>query len=421
MADGFRVRFPVTESTIPIIIQATNRSTLFEAKVLARLTEEHTVQSYLVKRLQKFWSGPILLATSKNHMDDSLVAEGERLGIEIFRGAQENLIWRLWEAARKLGVQHFVRVFGSYPLTDLQSMARLVAEHLTTGAEYSYNEHRQGVPWGMGCEVIKTKTLEKMADLNLSLEQKEAGTLYIRQNPDHFKIHRSDSPLTRLNLKLALETGKDLFLLRDIVHHLPEVDLPSVLEYLDAHPIFALSNQEFPANEVGLEKLYLHPAKIDHLILQRDHKIDLTYPISAEVSLTNRCNLNCLYCSDRGLRQRQGLHSELSEATLNRLFEDLKAGGTQGVVIEGGGEPTLHPNFAQIIRKLMKVGLPAGLITNGVLPLPADILQAFEWIRVSLDSSTPEEFCSLKGRDAFDQVLYNIYSYASHCPTVELG
>lgn len=411
----------VNKADIPIIIQATTRSNLFEAKVLAPLTVEDTVQSYLVKRLKKFWAGPILLATSNSAMDDRLVEEGEKLGIKIFRGPQENLILRLWEAARKTGCQQFVRVYGSYPLTDLKSMERLVEEHLALEMEYSYNEHPQGVPWGMGCEVINIKTLERIVDLNLSAEQKEAGTLYIRQNPDVFKIHRSISSLTRLNLKLALETEKDLFLLRDIVRHLPEVDLFSVIGYLDDHPILATSNQEFPPNEVGLEKLYLHPDKIKPLIHQRDQAIDLTYPISVELSLTNRCNLNCSYCSDRGLRKRQGLQRDLSDDSLFRLFEDLKTGGTQGVVIEGGGEPTLHTDFEKIIRKLQEIGLPMGLITNGVLPLSSDILTAFEWIRVSLDSSTAEEFYSLKGRDEFEKVLLNIYNYAARCPAVGVG
>ncbi len=410
----------MNKENIPIIIQVTTRSILFEAKVLALLTEEDTVQSYLVKRLKKFWPGPVVLATSNSPMDDCLVEEGEKLGIKVFRGAQENLILRLLKAARETGCQDFVRVYGSYPLTDLQSLDRLVEEHLALGMEYSYNEHPQGVPWGTGCEVINARSLERIANLSLSPEQKEAGTLYIRQNPDIFKIQLSVSPWTRLNLKLALETEKDLFLLRDIVRHLPEVDLPSIIEYLDGHPILARSNQEFPPNEVGLEKLYLHPYKIEALIHQKPG-IDLTYPISVELSLTNRCNLNCLYCSDRGLRKREGLQSELSEATLFRLFDDLKEGGAQGVVIEGGGEPTLHPNFERIILKLQEIELPVGLITNGVVPLPSDILAAFEWIRVSLDSSTAEEFYSLKGRDEFERVLLNIYNYAAGCQTVGVG
>lgn len=407
---------------IPIIIQATNRSRLFASKVLAPLTDDLTVLAYLVKRLQEFWPGPILLATSNEPQDDSLAEAGQSTGVAIYRGAQDNLISRLSASTHQLGCNNFVRVYGSYPLTDLSSLARLVEEHLTLGAEYSYNEHRLGVPWGLGCEVIDRSILEKLAKLELSSEQQEAGTLYIRQNPYLFKIHRQDSPLARQNLKLALETEKDLILLRDIIQHLQAPDLASIVAYLDDHPILANSNQQdTPPQEIGMEKLYLHPAKTVALLHSRDDEVDLTYPISVELSLTNRCNLKCIWCSDNNLRQRQGINKELDKATLMRLFGELKAGGTEGVVLEGGGEPTLHRDFNNIVQSLSEMGLPVGLITNGMTPIPADILELLEWIRVSLDASTPEEFKSLKGYNGFERVLSNIYNYAEHCSMVGIG
>lgn len=412
----------MAKAPMPIIIQATNRSHLFESKVLARLTPEFTVLAYLVRRLHRFWPGPILLATSSDPIDESLAAEAQKLQIDLFRGDQANLISRLFQAATRLHCRNFIRVYGSYPLTDLASLARLAEEHLSLGAEYSYNEHRFGVPWGMGCEVIDKTILEKLAAVDLNVEQKEAGTLYIRQNPDLFKIHRSDSPWARPNLKLALETEDDLSLLRDIVQNLAKPDLPSVVAYLDAHPILARSNQQVTLpQEIGLEKLYLHPAKMAAMLKADHDEVDLTYPISVELSLTNRCNLKCAWCSDLGLRQRQGFNSDLDEETLFRLFKDLKEGGSKGVVLEGGGEPTLHKRFHEIVMHLGKVGLPVGLITNGIISLPPEILEAFEWIRVSLDASTPDEFSSLKGYDGFERVLSNIYRFAASCPVVGVG
>jgi radical SAM protein with 4Fe4S-binding SPASM domain len=407
---------------IPIIIQATNRSSLFASKVLTRLTDDLTVLAYLVKRLQGFGLGPILLATSDDPVDDSLAVAAQSTGIEIYRGAQDNLISRLSAAAHQLECSRFVRVYGSYPLTDPSSLGMLMEEHLAAGAEYSYNEHRNGVPWGLGCEVIDRRILEKLAGMELSSEQKEAGTLYVRQNPHLFKIHRMDSPLARPNLKLALETEKDLMLLRDIVHHLRDPDLGSIIAYLDGHPLLAASNQQDPPpQEIGLEKLHLHPAKAAALLHSQGNGPDMTYPISVELSLTNRCNLKCIWCSDNDLRRRQGIKKDIDTATLIRLFGDLKAGGTKGVVLEGGGEPTLHRDFNQIVQSLSETGLPVGLITNGITPIDADSLKSLEWIRVSLDASTPEEFKSLKHYNGFERVLSNIYYYAQHCSMVGIG
>lgn len=409
-------------SMLPIIIQATNRSRVFESKVLARLTADDTVLAYLIRRLKRFWAGPLLLATSNEEIDDTLAQAARTLNVPCFRGAQHNLISRLSAAATEMKWDHFVRVYGSYPLIDLPSLTQLVEGHLAREADYSYNEHRLGVPWGMGCEVIETQALKKLADFELSPEQEEAGTLFIRQNPGFFKVFRLDSPLTRSNLKLALETEKDLFLLGDIISHVPEPDLASVVAYLDAHPLLAGSNQqESPPQEVGLEKLYLHPRKMAALLNLAKDEVDQTYPISVELSLTNRCNQRCIWCSDGDLRKRQGVQCTLDEATLWRLFDDLKAGGTAGVVLEGGGEPTLHPGFDRVVSKLREVGLAVGLITNGLINLCPDTVKDMEWIRVSLDASTPEEFQACKGHDGFERVLSNIYNFATHCPTVGIG
>jgi spore coat polysaccharide biosynthesis protein SpsF (cytidylyltransferase family)/MoaA/NifB/PqqE/SkfB family radical SAM enzyme len=412
----------MSKAPLPIIIQATNYSLYFASKVLAHLTDDCTVLAYLVNRLKRFWPGTILLATSTETLDDSLALAGQQVGITVYRGDQDNLISRLSAAARQLACQHFIRVYGSYPLTDLQSLAKLTASHLALGVEYSYNEHRFGVPWGLGCEVISYQTLEKLAKFDLSREQKEAGTLFIRQNPQLFSIHRSDASITRPNLKLSLETEQDLKLLRDIVQHLPDPDLHSIINYLDAHPILANSNQqETPPQEIGLEKLFLHPAKMQALLDCQGNGIDQTYPISVELSLTNRCNLKCIWCSDGDLRYRQGLNHDLDDKTLFTLFNDLKEGGTAGVVLEGGGEPTLHRSFRQVVEKLSEVGLGAGLITNGLVPLPADVLKALHWVRVSLDASTPGEFRTLKGYDGFEKVIHHIYEFAAHCPMVGVG
>ena len=210
--------------------------------------------------------------------------------------------------------------------------------------------------------------------------------------------------------------------MRDIVQHLPDPDLHSIIDYLDAHPILANSNQqETPPQEIGLEKLFLHPAKMQALLDAQNNGVDTTYPISVELSLTNRCNLKCIWCSDADLRRRQGINIDLDNQTLFTLFQDLKAGGAAGVVLEGGGEPTLHRHFRSVVEKLLEVGLDAGLITNGLTPLPPDLLKAMHWVRVSLDASTPEEFRALKGHDGFEKVLHHIYQYAAHCPMVGVG
>lgn len=407
-------------NNIPVIIQATNKSPIMEAKALASLIEGQTILAYLVNRLGLFWPGPIVLATTDEKHDDSLHHEGLRIGIDVFRGDQNNLVKRLYDVANQLKCSDIVRVYGSYPFTDLVSMQELVIEHLKRGVLYSYNGHRQGVLWGMECEVISIKCLEQLLNMNLNKQQLETATYFVRQNPQLFAQYKMESKILRASYKVALETPMDLVLIQDIARHVDEPTMETVTQYLDDHPILASSNFENPTQEVGLEKLFIHAYKIEALT-RAQGQADSTYPVSVELSLTNRCNLKCIYCSDGELRSRQGIRESLDKKTLFRLFDDLKKGGTKGIVLEGGGEPTIHPDFQEIVEYLDEIQLATGLITNGTRRIAPEILKKLEWIRVSLDASTPTEYEALKKVDCFEDVLANVYSYAQYCPTVGIG
>ena len=60
--------------SIPIVIQATFRSRVFEGKGTVCLADGTTVLAYLVQRIQSSWRGRIILTTSDEPEDDSLVA-----------------------------------------------------------------------------------------------------------------------------------------------------------------------------------------------------------------------------------------------------------------------------------------------------------------------------------------------------------
>jgi radical SAM protein with 4Fe4S-binding SPASM domain len=98
--------------------------------------------------------------------------------------------------------------------------------------------------------------------------------------------------------------------------------------------------------------------------------------------------------------------------TLAWLFDDLAAGGTRGVTIEGGGEPTISELFTAAVDMARQRGLGVGLITNGVDYPYRDRLDALEWVRVSLDAATDQQFLKHKGRDAFEQVMANLADMA---------
>lgn len=109
------------------------------------------------------------------------------------------------------------------------------------------------------------------------------------------------------------------------------------------------------------------------------------YPHHLQLNLTNQCQLSCPYCSCAA-RERSQVQNTVK---LARDIASLKARGLRSVTITGGGEPLLHPQFAEIIALLRGHGLKIGLVTNGIAITQwhPNVFRSLEWIRISYDAS----------------------------------
>src|SRR5437879_9153639 len=99
------------------------------------------------------------------------------------------------------------------------------------------------------------------------------------------------------------------------------------------------------------------------------------------------------------------------------MFQRVDKLGELGtsVITISGGEPLLHPELDEIIRRIRKNGSIAGLITNGYL-LTADRIEklnraGLEWLQISIDNVTPDEV-SKKSLKVLDKKLQLLAEYA---------
>lgn len=110
-------------------------------------------------------------------------------------------------------------------------------------------------------------------------------------------------------------------------------------------------------------------------------------PTHLQLNITNKCNLTCKFCScaDRDLSQWQTKEHIISEMTR------FKALGGLGVTIAGGGDPTVHPDFEEIIASISDMGIKIGLVTNAIRldKFAIDTLKRLTWCRISLSYCNP--------------------------------
>ncbi len=118
-----------------------------------------------------------------------------------------------------------------------------------------------------------------------------------------------------------------------------------------------------------------------------------------QLTLTNRCQLNCGHCGVAELRNV--MPGELTLEQIDDIFRDLRLAGCL-VVDLFGGEPTLRKDLFEVIRRGKASGFIMSLETNGWLLDGAFVrgLEAsgLDQIYLSLDDYRPEEHDRRRGR-----------------------
>ena len=114
------------------------------------------------------------------------------------------------------------------------------------------------------------------------------------------------------------------------------------------------------------------------------------------ISLTDRCNLRCVYCMPREGLQWQPRADQLSVEEIVRVVETAAQGGVKRVRLTGG-EPLVHPNIVEMVRRIASIPNieEVSLTTNAMLlerfaqPLSDAGLGR---VNVSLDSLDADKF-----------------------------
>lgn len=130
------------------------------------------------------------------------------------------------------------------------------------------------------------------------------------------------------------------------------------------------------------------------------------------ISITDRCNMQCMYCmpyNNTEWFEQDNVLSYEEIFNLANIFADL---GIKKIRVTGG-EPTIRPKMEDLISSLSKIrGIESvSMTTNGLL-LREKAKQLKEAgltsVNISLDTFRADRFKSMSGIDALKQVLASI-------------
>jgi spore coat polysaccharide biosynthesis protein SpsF len=240
------------------ILQARTSSRRFPRKVLEPLMGRPMILRQIERIRRAKRPDALVLATSQDASDDELAHLCDKDGVAVHRGSLEDVLSRFVAAAQRFGSPDWVvRLTGDCPLTDPQTIDRVVDEALLSGADYTSNALEPTFPDGLDVEVLRYGALTTIADEPRSAAEREHVTLALYSQAERFKIHSVRNGEDYSHLRWTVDEPGDFALVKAIYEALypekPDFVFADILALIKRRPELARLNAQTQRNE-GLAK-----------------------------------------------------------------------------------------------------------------------------------------------------------------------
>lgn len=247
------------ESEVTAIIQARMTSTRLPGKVMKKVLGRPLL-GYLIERV-RCCKGikDIILATTLNPEDDSIVTFGSNKGVNVLRGSENNVLERFHEAAKMFDVRHIMRVTADCPLIDPDILYMLIEYYFTENLDYVSNCVYPTLPDGLDAEVFSFETLDHAYKHAVLPSELEHVTPYIRNHPEIFKTGNWTYHEDLSQFRWTVDEPEDFEFVKQVIEILYPVNknfrMNDLLELIHQRPDLAQINTHITRNEGFLKSL----------------------------------------------------------------------------------------------------------------------------------------------------------------------
>ncbi len=246
-------------------IQARSTSSRFPGKVLKTIPPESdkTILSHIVERLIKVIpQEKIVLLIPKN--DSELIGYATKNNLACFEGSEDDVRDRFLQAAKKYNAEYVIRLTADNPFIDLEYLELLMEAFENPEIEIA---SFQGLPIGMGVEIFRMSSIEKIPKSGLEDKHKEHVSLHLKET-DEFKFEKFQTILTDEEkkdcgkIRLTIDEESDYMVCSNVYTKLspkkPLFGVKEVLKLFKSEPGLFQPNQN--VNQVSF-KINLHPPR----------------------------------------------------------------------------------------------------------------------------------------------------------------
>lgn len=285
---------------IVAIVQARMSSTRFPKKVMQPICGKPMI-GLLLERLSKSNKiEQIILATTDDNSCDSLAYYVNKLGYEVYRGNEDDVLDRYYQAAKKVQADLVVRVTGDCPLIDPEQVDEVILKFLESDVDYVANNVPPTYPDGLDTEVFTFKALEIAWNQAKEPQQREHVTPFIRES-DQFSLINITHSTDLSNERWTVDEPEDFEVINNVFEYFnPRTDFTwlDVLALRKEHPEWFIANQHLIRNEgaeIGIgQKLWKRAKRVipgGNMLLSKRPEMFLPEQWPAYFSKAKGCNV----------------------------------------------------------------------------------------------------------------------------------
>jgi len=234
------------------IIQARMGSTRLPGKVMADVAGRPLID-HVVKRAQQAQRLDLVTVATSDRLTDDIVAHfcAER-DVPYFRGSEEDVLDRYYQAARCFSADVIVRLTADCPLLDPEVIDRVVQFFQRDAYDYVSNNIERTYPVGLDTEIFQRSALERAWGDACLRSEREHVTPYICKYPNLFHLANVKHYSNLSKFRWTVDLPQDLEFVRRVYGYLgpnPTFGMEEILRLLRSHPELQMINDGIDPDE----------------------------------------------------------------------------------------------------------------------------------------------------------------------------
>ena len=237
------------------IIQARYGSTRLPGKILMEIDGKPLLWHVVNRLTYADLIDDIVVATSTNSKDDMTEEWCNEHDINCFRGSENDVLNRFYNAAIEFPCDVIVRVTADDPFKEPSVIDMIIKKLIDENLDLTCNVLPPSFPEGLDCEVFTFDVLQTMEKTTNDPYDREHVTPYIYNNQDKFKIANVSSKCQLSQYRWTIDNEEDYEMVNAIYENRKDGNegillMEEIFEILEENPEIASINSNVKRSDM---------------------------------------------------------------------------------------------------------------------------------------------------------------------------